>query len=101
MPHIKPFRGIVYDTKKVSIGDVVAPPYDVISTQQQSELYGRSPFNVVRLILGREPDPYGSAAEYLQKWIEDETLVTDADPAIYVLSQEFKLPDGRKFERWG
>ena len=66
MPIIKPFRGITYNPDKVNLTDVVAPPYDVISPEQQAELYHRSPHNVVRLILGREEDRYASGASYEQ-----------------------------------
>ena len=36
-----------------SLSDVVAPPYDVIGPELQDELYQKSPFNVVRLILNK------------------------------------------------
>src|ERR1051325_1519155 len=55
MPEIKPFRAIMYNPARVEIGEVVAPPYDVISPEQREELYNQGPYNIVRLILGRIP----------------------------------------------
>src|SRR5438876_1817501 len=101
MPEINPFRGIFYNGSVVRMGDVVAPPYDVISPQLQAELYERSSYNVVRLILGREADPYDSAAKHLTKWWGDQVLIRDDVPRLYVLSQTFPLPDGLSIERVG
>ena len=55
MAFILPFRGISYNPQKIKdFGEVVAPPYDVISPQEQEALYQRHPRNVVRLILNKE-----------------------------------------------
>ena len=55
MVQIEAFRGIRYDLGHVgSLGDVVAPPYDVISPELQDDLYSKHPANVVRLILNRD-----------------------------------------------
>ena len=52
---IMPFRGISYNPQKINdFNKVVAPPYDVISQQEQDALYQRHPQNVVRLILNKE-----------------------------------------------
>ncbi len=101
MPHIIPFRGYLYNQHSVNIHDVVAPPYDVISPIQQATLYDRTPFNVVRLILGREADRYTSAASHLQEWIRDEILVRDETPAIYLLHQAFESNDHKPITRKG
>jgi len=106
MPTIAPFRGILYNQSKVDIGAVVAPPYDVISPEEQNELYARNPYNVVRLILGREVDRYASAANYFRRWQDEGILVRDADPAIYFLKQTFRVDsacgmNGKTVERKG
>ena len=94
MPQIKPFRGIVYDQGKVKLRDVVAPPYDVISPEQREDLYRRSPYNVVRLILGREEDPYTSAAGHWADWKHQGILKQEPEPAVYMLSQRFSTLGG-------
>lgn len=101
MPEIRPFRGILYHPSKVALSDVVAPPYDVISPEQQAKLYEASPYNVVRLILGREEDRYSSAAQYFQRWQQDHILVRDEKPALYILHQTFEDLTGRRITRKG
>jgi uncharacterized protein (DUF1015 family) len=80
---------------------VVAPPYDVISPAQQAALYDRSPWNVVRLILPREPERADAAAATLRDWMASGVLARDADPALYFYSQEYVLSDGSRRERDG
>ena len=102
MAKIFPFRGLTYDPGK--IGDfsrVVAPPYDVISPEHQAELYDRSPRNVVRIDFCRDADPYETVPRRFREWQEDGTLVAEDEPAIYYLSQEYRLQDGVPRERRG
>ena len=97
MPEIQAFRAIRYDLGHVgSLGDVIAPPYDVIGPELQEELYRKHPCNVVRLILNRiEPgddeidNRYTRAKRYLRNWRSEGVLYTEPDPAIYVYHQEF------------
>jgi uncharacterized protein (DUF1015 family) len=101
MPTIRPFRALRYDQAKAPLASVVAPPYDVISPDQQNELYDLHPHNVVRLILGREADRYASAAATLESWLSERVLVRDAKPAIYLLHQTFTGPNGASITRKG
>ena len=101
MPTIKPFRGIRYNQSKVSINTVVAPPYDVISPEQQNQLYAIDPHNVVRLILGREEDRYSASAKAFDEWQNSGVLMRDREPAIYALVQTFKTTAGATVERKG
>jgi uncharacterized protein (DUF1015 family) len=96
MPKIQAFRGLRYDMGHVgSLSDVIAPPYDVIDSDLQDELYKRHPTNVIRLILNRdEPGDeegarYERAARYLRNWSREGVLQTEGDPAIYVYHQQF------------
>ena len=101
MPEIKPFRGLLYNQAAVRLDEVVAPPYDVISPEQQEALYSRNPHNAVRLVLGREQDRYASAASYLEQWMAESVLVRDQQAAIYVLWQRFRDASGRELTRKG
>jgi uncharacterized protein (DUF1015 family) len=101
MATIVPFQGIRYDQRKVKMESVVAPPYDVISPEQQDALYDASPYNIVRLILGREEDRYSSAANYLKQWLDEGILATDPAPSLYLLSQTFVDASGRTIVRTG
>jgi len=108
MPHIQAFRALRYDLGHVgSLGDVVAPPYDVIDSDQQNELYKKHPANVVRLILNRdEPgddkasNRYTRAARFLKNWTSEGLLFSEADPAVYVYQQSFPAA-GTRYTRSG
>lgn len=102
MAKIFPFRGLTYDSGKVGdFSDVVAPPYDVISPEHQAELYERSPHNVVRIDFSRDGDPYATVPQRFREWQDEGTLVPEDAPAIYYLSQEYRLRDGITRERRG
>jgi uncharacterized protein (DUF1015 family) len=102
MAEIAPFRGLLYNEKKVGgASRVVAPPYDVISREEQEKLYKRSPYNVVRLILNQEPEPYDTVARLFEEWQRDGVLVRDEKPALYFLRQRFGLKDKQEKERSG
>jgi uncharacterized protein (DUF1015 family) len=87
---------------------LLSPPYDVISEQERDLYYQRHPYNVVRLIYGRdEPgdmpsdNRYTRAAHYLQTWLGQGVLQRDAQPALYLCAEEYVLPDGTVRERQG
>ncbi|WP_305045107.1 DUF1015 domain-containing protein [Geoalkalibacter sp.] len=109
MAKIVPFRGLRYNLKKVTdLNLVMAPPYDVISPEQQEALYGRDPHNVVRLILGRinandtdSDNRYTRAARDFRQWLDEQILVRDEQPSIYLYDQEYPLEDGEMVIRQG
>jgi uncharacterized protein (DUF1015 family) len=102
MVRIAPFRGVFYNQKKIrDLAKVVAPPYDVISPEEQEKLYRKSPYNFVRLDFNQEPDPYAAGAELLQNWHTQGILERDETPAIYFLVHKFALKDGEAKERQG
>jgi len=93
MVMVVPFCGVRYNADKVGVIDsVLAPPYDVISPQEQNELYEKNPHNVIRLILskGEGDEKYIEAAETFRRWINDGVLIQDKEPCIYPYYQEFK-----------
>lgn len=103
MAKIISFKGILYNPTKVdNMLDVVAPPYDIISPEEQQKLHDRHPNNVVRLILGKTsendtPDNnrYTRAANYFNKWCSEGILSQDKCPAFYLTTVEFSLGDKR------
>jgi uncharacterized protein (DUF1015 family) len=98
---IEPFRGLLYNPRVAGDArNLVAPPYDLIGQARQAELYERSPWNIVRLELGREPDRYAAAQKTLTQWIGAGVLVRSERPAIYHYIQRFEL-DGRAHRRTG
>ncbi len=56
MAEIQPLRALRYEPAVAgALGDVVAPPYDVIDAEQRAALVARSPYNVVHLDLPEDP----------------------------------------------
>jgi uncharacterized protein (DUF1015 family) len=99
---VRPFRGLRYDPAVVgSIASVVAPPYDVIGSEEQGRLYDASPYNVIRLDLSRDSDRYGSASRTFAQWRERGVLVRDREPAFYLYVQRHRLKGGEEHERFG
>lgn len=102
MALVAPFRGLLYNPRKFSdLSDIIAPPYDVITPAEQEKLYRNSPYNVVRLILNRDPDSYASVARIFADWQREGVLTRDERPAVYFLRQRFALKDGETKEREG
>ncbi len=102
MARIAPFRGVFYNQKKIrDLTKVVAPPYDVISKDEQERLYKKSPYNFVRLDLSQEPDSYNAVAQALQEWQAQGVLERDVTAAIYFLAHRFKLKGGEQKLRHG
>jgi len=108
MVEVGPFRGWRYDIAQVgSLSDVVAPPYDVIDSNEQKALYEQHPCNVVRLILNREepgddnPNArYERAAKFLKNWQQNGVLLQEGEEALYVYHQEFDW-EGKHYVRKG
>jgi uncharacterized protein (DUF1015 family) len=98
---IEPLRGLLYDQRTVhDLASVLAPPYDVISEAQQRDLYERSPYNVVRLELGRDADRYVTAQATLREWVDQGVLRRAERPSLFLYTQRFQV-EGRKFVRSG
>ena len=93
MAEFTPFHGLRYNTEKVNLADVLAPPYDVIKGDMRQKLASRNEYNVVGVELpeGEGDARYEEAARLLQEWKSRHILVRD-DPAYYVYEQEFEVP---------
>jgi len=99
MVEIKPFKGITYNKEKnKDLDDLMSPPYDIISKKLQEELYDKSNYNFVRLILGKQYDSdtekdnrYTRAKKDYDKWLTDEILIQSEEPAIYPYQITYEL----------
>jgi uncharacterized protein (DUF1015 family) len=98
MAEIIPFKGILYNVSKVSIEDVLAPPYDIITPEYKEELYRRSPYNIVRIDFGKDhPDDsetdnrYTRAKKYLESWINAGVFIRSERPSFYVYGMHYKM----------
>jgi len=103
MVMVNPFYGVRYNPDKINdFSSILAPPYDVISPTEQNELYEKSPYNVVRLILskGEGDEKYTQASKTFRIWMVEELLIRDREPCIYPYYQEFE-EDGKTITRKG
>ncbi len=105
MADIRPFRGLRYDAARVDPALTIAPPYDVISREQQAALYDRSPYNIVRVEYGEQQpadtaanNRYTRAAADLTAWQRDGILVRESEAALYAYRVEFEH-DGKRYIR--
>jgi uncharacterized protein (DUF1015 family) len=100
MARIYPFRAWRYNPSAVRLEDVVTQPYDKISPAMQQAYYQRSPYNLVRIILGlpelfdaeRGESVYTRAARDFNAWREQGVLIQEKDACIFAYSQRFKVP---------
>jgi uncharacterized protein (DUF1015 family) len=87
MPRFAPFRGLRYRPEVAPIAQVIAPPYDVISSTERAHLASRHRANAVLVELpeadltgGR--DRYAVATDLFLRWQNDGVLVADP-PSLY------------------
>lgn len=108
MVEVKPLNAIVYNQDKVNMTDVIAPPYDVILDDYREELYKRSDYNIVKLILAKGSknlsdanNRYDEAAKNFRAWLEAEVLIKLENPCILYLLQKYTTDDGKNIVRKG
>jgi len=111
MARIYPFRALRYNPSLVRVEDCVTQPYDKITPAMQQAYYQKSPYNLVRIILGlpelfdgkETGDVYTRAARDFAEWRENDILAQESDPCVFAYSQKFTVPDsgGKVLERRG
>ena len=98
---LAPFRALRYDESVTGpLGPLTSPPYDVIDEDGVRRYEAMSPYNVVRLILPREPaegglSRYDAAAALLREWRDAGVLRADDEPALYA----YEMGDGESVTR--
>ncbi|ACY17410.1 DUF1015 domain-containing protein [Haliangium ochraceum] len=115
MAAIAPFCGILYDPERAPASQVVAPPYDVIDSEERARLAARHANNSIHLILpqaaasdgaaasGAAGDKYAAARATQSEWLDSGVLRRDQRPAIYRYHQVFTSAElgGRTVTRRG
>jgi uncharacterized protein (DUF1015 family) len=99
MAEIQPFRGVLYNTQRVKPDEVLTQPYDKITPEMRERYLKLSPYNLVRIELGKEEpgdsetrNKYTRARDLYQAWLRDGILRRSAKPALYYLEQDFDAP---------
>src|SRR5437762_7697154 len=101
MAHIKPFRALRYDPARVAVSQAATQPYDKITSQMQERYYAASPYNLVRIILGKRlatdgpaDNAYTRASRFFSDWRRQGILLLDSEPSLYRYCQAFTVPAG-------
>jgi uncharacterized protein (DUF1015 family) len=102
MAIVAPFKGLMYDFKSLgNPSSLMAPPYDVISEEEQEAFYRAHPNNVIRLILGKRKtgdsdwdNRYTRSADCFKRWETEDVLIRSDLPSLYVTSHAFDPNDG-------
>ncbi len=97
MALIQPFKGLRYNHSKIdNLGEVITPPYDVISPADQEHLHQKNPYNIIRLEYGKrlpsdneKENRYSRAESFLNQWLADKLLEADQEPCYYLYEQNF------------
>ncbi len=107
MVEIKPFHGWRYNPERVRLEDVLAPPYDVVSPEEQRLYLTKSPYNVFHLELGAtyttdtaNENRYTRAKKYWDNWRQEGILLREKNPALYLYRLKFSW-QGQKLTRRG
>lgn len=108
MAVIKPFKGISYNQAEIKdLGSIITPPYDVISPEEQQQLYTKNPYNIIRLEYGKSSaednaldNRYTRAAETFQQWLNKKILRPDRARNYYFHEQTFQR-QGQTMTRTG
>jgi uncharacterized protein (DUF1015 family) len=108
---IFPFRAFQYDPARAGdLEKVVTQPYDKISDEMRERYYASSPFNLARIIRGKQfptdtevDNVYTRAQQSLQEWIKSGILRQIDQPALFAYFQDFELPShpGKRLTRKG
>jgi uncharacterized protein (DUF1015 family) len=99
MAIVHPFRALRYDPARVQPQLAVTQPYDKITPAMQDKYYAASPYNLVRIILGKaeggdtdQSNVYTRAAQSFADWRSAGVLAPDRDPCLYTYTQSFTIP---------
>lgn len=90
MVEVAPLRAVEYDLAKITLDQVVSPPFDVIGEAELKQLRKRNPHNVVHLTLGSggKGDRFKRAGQLLDQWAK-EGVLREAANAVYAYEVQY------------
>ena len=110
MAIIAPLKGVRYDADTAGpLEDIVTPPYDVVSKNEEASYASRSPFNIIRLDITSDPGRQSDlnrkrskkSADLFDKWLKNGVLLRDQEPSFYPYDITYQIPDGSICTRRG
>jgi uncharacterized protein (DUF1015 family) len=104
LAEVSEFKGVRYNPEAIHyMADVICPPYDVISPQEQEAFYERSEYNFVRIehALDQQGDDdkhnkYTRSRDSLNQWLKDRVLIQDTVPNYYVHEHSFEIGETKR-----
>ena len=108
MTDIQPFSGLRYNPELVpDLSSAIAPPYDIITPEQQVAYHQNIPNNIIRLEYSMDSpndnetsNKYTRAAQTLHQWIQQGILIREEKPAYYIVEHRFRYNNDVK-SFWG
>ena len=109
MATVAPFKAPRFNPQKIEhMEDIVTPPYDIIDEKTQAAFQARNPYSMIYLDISKSPgkgdesdERYSSARNYFTKWQEENILLRDELPTIYLYTIDYALPSGQRLIRKG
>jgi uncharacterized protein (DUF1015 family) len=109
MAFIAPFKGVYFNVEKVgSLDEVVTPPYDVINENAVDSYTAKNPYSMIRLDITKNPGGavgpdvrYQGVADLFHQWLDQDILLRDHQPALYLYTLQYKHPSGTLLTRKG
>ena len=98
---VSPFKGIRYNQRMVgNLTQVICPPYDVITPEQQKRYCEESSYNAIWLEFP-EPtgDSYQRAAITFQQWLKQGVLQVDSISSFYLHDHHFEYSGKKRVRR--
>jgi uncharacterized protein (DUF1015 family) len=103
MANIVPICGVRYHGRLADkMAELITPPYDVIDAAEQQRFYNKNDYNIIRLEYGEnrpaddgQDNRYTRAEAFFTTWLQQNILVHEQKPSVYLYEQEFNGPEGR------
>lgn len=108
MADIRPFKGHRYKLgNPQDLGRFTAPPYDMLSDSMIDDLYKKDAKNCVRITQNKREesdtcnkDRHVRASKNFNAWCQEQVLVQDSVPSVYLYEQEFEIPVGNEIKKY-
>ncbi len=104
LAEISAFQGVRYNQEIIpDVADVICPPYDIISPEQQKAFYEKSDYNAVHLEHGmvlpgdtKTNNKHTRACTAFNQWLKDRVLLIDPVASFYIHEHCFTFQNIRR-----
>jgi len=109
MIKIQPFQPYVFNEKKIpDLSKVIAPPYDIITSEERQIISERSKYNFINLTLPEIYNPHKGMSEFYKKastlwksWKKNDIVIQSDSPRVYCLKETYEIGNGNYKTRCG